>query len=187
MGHHTFDASKADRLERADLRYRYLSAEELCGALAAGRDDTVVDLGSGTGFYTDDVAPHADTVYAVDRQPAMQDYYRTKGVPSNVEPVTASITDLPFATNAVDAAVSTMTYHEFASEAALAEVRRVLAAGGHLVVVDWAATGTGKDGPSLDERYRCEEAVATLEAAAFDVERAAVRPETFVVLGTATG
>lgn len=68
MGFHTFDADQADRLEDAASRYCYLSREELLDALAPSPTDTVADIGSGTGFYTDDVAPHVEYVYAVDAQ-----------------------------------------------------------------------------------------------------------------------
>jgi predicted TPR repeat methyltransferase len=76
MGHHTFDAGKAAKLEDAAARYRSVSREELLWALDPTGTDAVVDLGSGTGFYTDDVAPHVDRVYAVDVQEAMHDHYR---------------------------------------------------------------------------------------------------------------
>lgn len=66
MGYHTFDASRADKLEVAGRHYRFVSAEELLWALSLSPDDTVSDLGSGTGFFTDDVAPHAGEAYAVD-------------------------------------------------------------------------------------------------------------------------
>ncbi|MEF8814969.1 MAG: class I SAM-dependent methyltransferase, partial [Halovenus sp.] len=114
MGYHTFDAGRADKLEDAQDRYRSLSAEELRWALSPESDETVADLGSGTGFYTDDVAPAVDTVYAVDIQEAMHDYYREKGVPDNVDLVTSAVDDLPFDTSSLDGAFSTMTYHEFA-------------------------------------------------------------------------
>jgi len=182
MGFHTFDADGADRLEDAARRFRSCSAEELRWALDAGADDVVADLGSGTGFYTDVVAPAVETVYAVDVQPAMHEYYREKGVPVNVELVTSDVEDLPFSTGTVDAAFSTMTYHEFASEAALREVGRVLAPGSTLAIVDWAATGTGDQGPPVDERYSAEEAAAALAEAGFTVEHTAVRPETFLLI-----
>ncbi|MCU4801731.1 class I SAM-dependent methyltransferase [Halobacteria archaeon HArc-gm2] len=185
MGYHTFDASRADKLEQAGQRYRFLSAEELVWGLDLSPAATVADLGSGTGFYTDDVAPHADTVYAVDVQAEMHDYYREKGVPQNVELLTTGVGDLPLETGALDAAFSTMTYHEFATDEALAEVHRVLRADGHLVVVDWAATGSGEHGPPLDERFTAAEAAETLQASGFRIEHEAVRPETFYLVATA--
>ena len=185
MGHHTFDASRAENLERPERRYRFLSTEELLWAVAPSDDDTVADLGSGTGFYTDDLAPHAGHVYAVDVQEAMHDYYREKGVPEAVELVTSGVSDLPLDDGTLDAAVSTMTYHEFASDDALAEIRRVLAPGGRLVVVDWAAAGSGDPGPPIEERYAADEAAAALRESGFDVEHEAVRPETFLLIATA--
>ncbi|ELZ09574.1 Methyltransferase type 11 [Natrinema thermotolerans DSM 11552] len=184
MGYHTFDAERADKLERAGQRYRFVSAEELLWALSLSPDDTVADLGSGTGFFTDDVAPHAGAVYAVDLQAAMHEYYREKGVPENVDLVTSDVSDLPFDDGDVDAAFSTMTYHEFASDEAIAEIRRSLAPNGRLVIVDWAATGTGEAGPPVEERYSADEAADALRAAGFEIEHAAVRPETFLLIAT---
>ncbi|WP_336325400.1 class I SAM-dependent methyltransferase [Halovenus sp. HT40] len=185
MGHHTFDADRADKLEDARQRYRHLSAEELLWALSADGDDTVADLGSGTGFYTDDVAPSVGRVYAVDIQEAMHDYYREKGVPNNVDLVTSGIDDLPLETDSLDAAFSTMTYHEFASELAMRELSRVLDEQGTLVVVDWAATGSGDHGPPVDERFSATEAADALRQHGFEIKFEAVRPETFLLVANA--
>ncbi|AUG49017.1 SAM-dependent methyltransferase [Haloarcula taiwanensis] len=185
MGYHTFDADRADKLEDAQQRYRFLSAEELRWALSANRDDTVADLGSGTGFYTDDVASAVDHVYAVDIQEAMHDYYREKGVPDNVDLVTSAVDDLPFDTAGLDGAFSTMTYHEFASDGALNEVARVLKSGGTFAVADWAASGSGHSGPPVDERFSADEATDALRQHEFTVEFAAVRPETFLLVASA--
>jgi len=182
MGHHTFDAAKASKLEDAARRYRYVSREELLGALVPEKTDVVADLGSGTGFYTDEVAPFVEHVYAVDVQPAMHDHYGEKGVPGNVELVESDVADLPLDDDALDAAFSTMTYHEFASEAALAEVARVLRPGARLVIADWSGDGEGEAGPPLDDRFGGDEAVTALRGAGFDIERRANRPETFVVV-----
>ncbi|MWV65410.1 methyltransferase domain-containing protein [Halorubrum sp. JWXQ-INN 858] len=182
MGFHTFDAGKADRLEDAANRYRWLSREELLYALDPVDGDVIADLGSGTGFYTDDVAPRAGTVYAVDVQEAMHDAYREKGVPANVECVTSDVADLPFATDALDGVFSTMTYHEFASDAAIDEVARVLRPGARAVIADWSADGSGESGPPTDERYAAVDAVDALERGGFEVVSEATRPETFVVV-----
>ncbi len=184
MGFHTFDVSRADKLEEAGRRYRFLSAEELLWALSLSPDDIVADLGSGTGFFTDDIASHAGEVRAVDVQEEMHEFYQKKGVPENVDLVTSDVADLPFDDGAIDAAFSTMTYHEFASDESLAEIRRVLAADGRLVIVDWAATGTGENGPPVDERYSADEAVEALRDAGFTIEHEAVRPETFLLIAT---
>ena len=182
MGFHTYDVERAANLED-ESRYRYLSREELLALL--GPDGTVADLGSGTGFYTDDVAPYAETVYAVDVQSEMHDFYREKGVPPNVDLVTADVEDLPFDDDHLDGAFSTMTYHEFSSERSLAELARALRSGAPLVIVDWSAEGEGETGPPVDERYDAAAAREQLETAGFAVDRAEARTETFVVVARA--
>ncbi|EMA54172.1 class I SAM-dependent methyltransferase [Halococcus thailandensis] len=182
MGHHTFDADRADKLEDAGRRYRYVSGEELLWALAPDSSDTVADLGSGTGFFTDVVAPHADTVYAIDVQEAMHDHYAEKGLPDTVEPVTTGIEELPFEDGSIDGAFSTMTYHEFASDDALGELRRVLTGSGRLAIVDWSGEGLGERGPPLDERYTVETASGSLREHGFTIEHTFTRPETFLLI-----
>lgn len=182
MGHHTFDASKAAKLEDAG-RYRYISREELLWALNLTGSETIADLGSGTGFYTDTIAPYVDHVYAVDIQEAMHEYYREKGIPENTELVTSDVGDLPFMSDHLDRAVSTMTYHEFAGDQALSELARVLTPGGRLVIGDWSADGTGEDGPPLEERFTTNEVTTALRDAGFEIDFQATRPETFLVTG----
>jgi ubiquinone/menaquinone biosynthesis C-methylase UbiE len=184
MGFHTFDASESARLERPD-RYRWVSAEELVGPLVEAGAAVVADLGSGTGFYTDDVAPHVETVYGVDVQPEMHDRYREKGTPENVELVASDVADLPFADGELDGAVSTMTYHEFASDAAMAELARVVRSGGPVVTFDWTREGDGARGPPVEERFAADDAVAALDAVGFEVVSAATRTETFGVVARA--
>jgi ubiquinone/menaquinone biosynthesis C-methylase UbiE len=182
MALHTFDVSRADALEDTS-RYRFCSREELHGLVAPNPEMVLADLGSGTGFYTDDFAPYVGTCYAVDVQTEMHDLYREKGVPENVELVTAEISDLPFDDDALDAAFSTMTYHEFATDASLTELARVLRPGGRLVTVDWDGNGEGRGGPSTDERYDLTHAVSLHADHGFTLERAETRPETFVCVG----
>jgi ubiquinone/menaquinone biosynthesis C-methylase UbiE len=184
MGHHTFDAAQADRLEGTE-RYRQVSAEELLGALALDGTETVLDVGSGTGFYTDDVAAAADRVLALDVQPAMHAFYREKGVPDTVSPVTAAADTLPVADGAVDAAFSTMTYHEFATPEALAELARVLAPGGCLVVADWSGDGPGESGPPVAERYTPADVREHLAGSGLALRRLDERPETFLFVAVA--
>jgi ubiquinone/menaquinone biosynthesis C-methylase UbiE len=184
MAFHTYPLERADNLEDPS-RYRYCSFEELVAPLALDGGETVADLGSGTGFYTDDVAPHAGRVYAVDVQAGMHEHYREKGLPANVETVTASVADLPLADAELDGAFSTMTFHEFATPDALAEVGRVLDAGARLVTVDWAAGGSGESGPSTEERFALATARERLQEAGFAVQRAEQRTETWVVVAEA--
>jgi len=181
MGHHTFDAANAANLEDAGRRYRSVSREELLWALALDGTETVADLGSGTGFYTDDIAARAGHVYGVDIQPAMHDYYREKGHSDNVELIESDVATLPFEDGTLDGAVATMTYHEFASDDALDEIARTVRRGGRFVVADWSADGAGEIGPPLAERYGLDAVTEAVRDAGFGIELAADRPETLFV------
>lgn len=179
MGFHTFDADRADNLEDPG-RYRYCSREELLSLLDVHERMVVADLGSGTGFYADDVAPYVDYLYAVDVQDEMHGYYRDKGLPSNVEQVTADVASLPLDDGQLDAAYSTMTYHEFAGDEAFDELHRVLRPGARLVTVDWARSGAGERGPPVEERHCLGDVVTSLADHGFSITSASSRHETFV-------
>jgi ubiquinone/menaquinone biosynthesis C-methylase UbiE len=97
-----------------------------------------------------------------------------------VEFVTADVSSLPFEDDELDAAFSTMVYHEYAAEAAFEELARVVRPGGRVVTVDWSKTGTGEDGPPTDERFGLGDAVSAFETHGFDVTEATNRRETFV-------
>lgn len=185
MAFHTYPVERADALDD-ESRYRVCSRDELVGAIDPDPGAVVADLGSGTGFYTDDVAPFVDVLYGIDVQSAMHELYRENGVPEAVELVTAAVEELPFEDGELDVAYSTMTYHEYATEAALAEIDRVLAAGGRHVVVDWSAAGRGERGPPLDERFELKTAREHHDDAGFTVETASERPETFVLVAIAS-
>jgi ubiquinone/menaquinone biosynthesis C-methylase UbiE len=178
MGYHTYDPANADALEDPS-RYEYVSVEELLALFDP--NGVVADLGSGTGFYTDDVAPYAETLHAVDVQEEMHERYRRKGVPENVECVTAEMSDLPFDDASLDCAFSTMTYHEFASDAALDELARVVAPNGLVGIADWTRNGTGEEGPPTSERYALDDALTAFGDAGFEIEHADERRETFVL------
>ncbi|WP_254274257.1 class I SAM-dependent methyltransferase [Haloarcula marina] len=181
MGFHTFDPARADQLEDPS-RYEYVSVDELLALFDARPDDVVADLGSGTGFYTDHVAAAVETVYALDVQAEMHELYREKGMPENVVPVTGGVESMPIA-DSLDAVVSTMTFHEFATPEAMEAVADSLAPEGRVGFADWTADGTGSSGPPLSERYSAAEAVEMCEAVGIEVTRAEDRRETFVLEG----
>jgi len=181
MGFHTFDAAEADRLSDP-TRFRFCSREELLQHLPTGDATRLLDLGSGSGFYTDELAPHVGRVAALDVQRAMHGSYRDRGMPGNVDPITAEAGSLPFRDGTFDGIVSTMTFHESTTEGSIAEAARVLDEGGRFVAVDWSAAGNGEAGPPRDERFDAADAGDFLAGTGLNVTVAAERSETFVVV-----
>ena len=181
MGFHTFPIGRAEALEDPE-RYRFCSREELLELLDPDPTDRVMDIGSGTGFFAVEVAPFVDSLIAIDLQAAMHRRFREKGLPANIELVTGEIATLPIADAALDLAFSVDTHHEYYSEAAMAELARVMRPGGRLVTIDWSATGSGEDGPPLEERFGPEAIVAHLEAVGFEILIRRDRPETIAIV-----
>ena len=63
MNEHIFDPEHAERLED-ESRFDDLPREDILQMIDDG--DVVLDLGCGTGFYTDVMADKAEKVYALD-------------------------------------------------------------------------------------------------------------------------
>lgn len=181
MGFHTFDPAQTDRLEDP-WRFRFCSREELLQALPTDPESTVLDVGSGTGFYTDELAPYFGAIVGVDIQTPMHEQYRERGIPQNVSLVTADAERLPFTPHCFDGIVSTMTFHESASAESCDELYRVLSNDGRLVIVDWSREGRGESGPPVDERYDVANTEALLQNAGFTIETATERSETFLLV-----
>lgn len=186
MGFHTFPVERADALDDP-ARYRYCSREELIDMMDPSPDDLVADLGSGTGFYTADVAPFVGKVYAIDIQEAMHELHREHGIPSNTELVTSELSDIPIDNDQIDLAFSIMTHHEYVDDPTMIEIGRIIRPGGRLITVDWSKNGSGEEGPPLDERFTTKAVVEHLESAGFTIETTRTRPETMAVSAILSG
>jgi ArsR family transcriptional regulator len=135
----------------------------LNGLLDAGW--SVGDLGTGTGQLAARVAPFVRRVVAVDRSPEMLAAAgRRLAGARNVELVEGDLEALPLADGELDLAVLSLVLH-FVPEplTALREVRRVLAPGGRLLLVDMRAHGR--------EEYRATMGHVWLGFEAAEIER----------------
>lgn len=141
-----------------------LSEEALARLLALRGDEDVADLGSGTGFYTDRIAGlTTGTVYAVELQPEMHDFYRERGLPPNVQLVLGDINDLPLPAASVDVACSIVSFHETGGSVGLPKLLHILRSRGRLVVIDWRRDPESwESGPPADLRFTKEEVVQKL-------------------------
>lgn len=176
MDDHIFDADRAAMLEDKS-RCRIVSQEELLGVVEP--DDTVVDVGSGTGFFTDDLAKGAGHVYAVDFQEGMHEYYREKGLPDNVETVHSRAAEIEI--DDADLIVSILSLHEIDLARSLERFSEVLGDEGRMLVVDWSANAATDEIPPREKLYGAAAAAEELSAF-FDVVEAEERYDTFKLL-----
>ncbi|MFB6175463.1 MAG: class I SAM-dependent methyltransferase [Candidatus Nanohalobium sp.] len=176
MEDHILDGEKASKLED-ESRFKYLSKEELLGDINS--QDTVVEVGSGTGFYTDYIAKKAGKSYAVDFQEEMHDFYRDKGVPENIELVNSKASNIDI--EEADTIVSLFSFHEIDVEKALKKFSQILEEDGKLVIYDWSSEGETDEGPPKEKRFNADSASEKLENF-FDVKFAEERYDTFKVV-----
>jgi SAM-dependent methyltransferase len=149
-----------------------VSEADLAHLLALRGTEDVLDLGSGTGFYTDRIAPlTTGTVYALELLPEMNEHYRGRELPPNVQLVQGDMTALDgaLAPDIVDVAITIATWHEIGGQLDVAGLATMLRPDGRLIVVDWRKDPDSWDrGPSEDVRFSTDEVTATLSSH-FDV------------------
>ena len=119
----------------------------LIGAAAVKPDEIVLDLATGTAMLPRELLSRADTgcrVIGLDITPAMlrqgHEAMRGTGLAARLGLVCASAMALPLAAGTFDVALCGLGTHHMDVPAMLSEARRVLKAGGRLVVSDVGAS-----------------------------------------------
>jgi ubiquinone/menaquinone biosynthesis C-methylase UbiE len=170
-----FPPERRDALKAAD-RNEWLPPEPILRAAGVGAGETAIDVGAGTGFWTEPLARlvgPTGRVIAVDVEPIMLDEIRTlaagRGL-TNVE-VVQSGDSIPLDDSIADLVVLGFVLHEPSDlDAFLAEVVRLLKPAGRVLVIEWEDHPT-ESGPPLEYRVSAEEARALLYAVGLSVER----------------
>lgn len=111
-------------------RYRPGFPDAAADEILPERVDAVLDLGAGTGKFTELLISRASRVVAVEPSTAMLDVLRAK-LPS-VEALAGGAEQIPLPAGTVDAVTVAQAFHWFDRDAACAEIRRVLVPGGTL-------------------------------------------------------
>ncbi|WWF47579.1 class I SAM-dependent methyltransferase [Pseudomonas trivialis] len=120
----------------------------LADTLRIAAQSTVIDLGAGTGKFTRLVSTLAPALIAV--EPVAQMGAQLARLLPDVRLVNGTAESIPLATASADAVVCAQAFHWFSTQAALAEIHRVLKPDGRLGLVwnvrdesvDWVAAIT---------------------------------------------
>lgn len=168
-----FDPAKWRKLESPERRER-MAPEKLAAAIRLTGAETVLDIGVGTGFFAEVIAPMCARLIGVDRSPGMMDVFRGKEsfkILSNVELRRGEADGLPVEDDACDVALHVNLLHEIDDVNKFHnEIKRVLKPGGRLFCVDWHAKQTGM-GPPLSHRVPVDKAIAMIEHDGFKITK----------------
>ncbi|MFQ6040109.1 MAG: class I SAM-dependent methyltransferase [Candidatus Poribacteria bacterium] len=155
---HKFSHKKMELLESEERR-RWQNPPSILQELGLKRDDVVVDLGCGTGFFARPASMQvgdSGKVYAVDISPQMLAECRrladAEGL-SNLTTVLSEETNVPLPDGLADWVLIINVLHEAEDRVAfLKEASRLLKGTGNLAIIDWRKQRTATIGPPVAER-----------------------------------
>jgi SAM-dependent methyltransferase len=167
-----FDPARAHLLD-APERERYLPSHQLVALLDLHGGEAVVDYGAGTGRLSRAVADAltGGQVIAVDESPEMVEHL-DGNLAAHERARAQHIADnhVPLPDHSVDRVLAVNLLHEVRGESALAEMRRLLAPGGFVLVVDWERGRERDSGPPDKLLYSADEAAEELRGAGLSAE-----------------
>jgi len=185
-----FDPARALDLD-APERERYLPTGLLVAMLELTGAEIVLDYGAGTGGIALAVANATarGRVVAVDESSEMVAHLEKRlAAVGNAAAVLITSNRVPLHDGEADRILAVNLLHEIRGENALAEMRRVVAPEGMLLVVDWRRGRPRPAGPPDQLLYDAQEAADALRHAGFDpVEVAAGLPFHFVLRASPVG
>lgn len=139
---------------------------EVITALKLTGQETVADIGSGTGYFANRLARHARRVFAVDIDSKLLEI-SLKTAPSNVTPVLASPDDPRLPEGSSDVIFFCDVVHHIENRGAYFEkVKKALKPGGRVVVIDFHKREM-KIGPPPEMKIDRSEMVKEFERAGF--------------------
>lgn len=170
MDEKRFNPAHLERLDNPERR-RLLPPERLLESLNIQRDDTILDVGAGTGYFAIPAAKLTDrTVYALDVEQKMLDVLQTKLSEEQLENVTllkGAIEDIPLDDLLVDHVIASLVMHEVEPiSQGISELRRVLKPGGQCFCLEWEKT-LSESGPPLHHRIHSSDMEKAFEEAGF--------------------
>ncbi|GAF23607.1 class I SAM-dependent methyltransferase [Shouchella hunanensis] len=140
-----------DRIQRKIANLEGLQrfpAEELLSYFPISKKDTILDLGTGTGYVARAMADKVEKVYALDSDKDILAYLMKTSEESgirNIEPVVGDFKSLPIPKDHIDTVIASISLHEVKPlSIVLNQIRTTLKKGGVFVCIDIEKT----DNPS---------------------------------------
>lgn len=165
----------ADWLER-EGRAELEKPEMVIQAMEVREGMTIAEIGAGTGFFSRRLAKvvgPTGKVYAEDIQPQMLDLlkqYAAKEEIKNIVPVLGTETDPKLPIGKIDRVLLVDVYHEFQKpEPMLAALRKVLAPGGTVTLVEYRLEGETAAHINIKHRMSTEQVLAEWNAAGYEL------------------
>lgn len=141
---------------------------EVVMALGLKPDDTVADIGAGTGYFARRFANHAARVYAVDIDRELL-AIAAKGAPPNVETIASAPDDPKLAPSSINVIFFCDVLHHIDNRPAYYEkLKTALRRGGRVVVIDFYKKELPV-GPPPSMKLSAEEVEKEMEAAGFQL------------------
>jgi arsenite methyltransferase len=151
-------------------RDQWQKPHEVVMALDLKSDDSIADIGAGTGYFARRFAHHTAKVYAVDVDPSLLEVLR-RNAPANVISVLAQPDDPKLPPRSVDVVFFCDVLHHIQDRAQyLPKLKAALKPGGRVAVVDFYR----KDlpiGPPADLKLSEGEVIAEFKAAGFRLSK----------------
>lgn len=143
-----------ERLE-GEQRRQTIPPEGVVRRMHLSKQDTVVDLGAGIGYFAFPISKRVEAVVAVDIEPKMIEILNRRSKDrhvANLKAVRAEAASTPIDSGFADHVLAAFIYHEVPDRIALLkEAARILKDRGRLTIVDFQKKET-EFGPPLEER-----------------------------------
>jgi ubiquinone/menaquinone biosynthesis C-methylase UbiE len=142
-------------------------------ALALRPDSAIADIGAGTGYFAMRLAKAVPkgTVYAVDVEPKMLEFLRTRAQSEHLSNVVlvAAAASSPNLPQPVDAILIVNTYHHLPSRVTyFGELKRSLNDGGRVAIVDYRKDAP--DGPPVEFRFDAAQIIGEMQRAGYRLD-----------------
>lgn len=173
MDHRFEDPERYAKSFDDPARDEWQQPDRVLAALELRPEQTVADIGAGTGYFTVRLAraPGVAKVFAVDIEPSMVEYVRQRAAKEGLRNVVVvqGASDRSNVPEPVDLVLIVDTFHHIPNRVAyFRELKKSMKPSGRLAIVDFRKGAP--DGPPEEFRFTPEQITAELAAAGFTLQ-----------------